>query len=359
MAPKDQLLNHPITQSPTILSIPLTAHHLRFTCRAVESILWHPFKGSALRGAFVGVLRRTFCPEWKATETDPLHVQLCPVCQMLAAPNDEETPGDVRRPYAIRPPLDEELVYLPGREFCFTITLFGESLLYLPYLVLTAAGMGTTGIGRKHGDGRRGQFAVERIDSVNPLSGESVTLLGPGDRLVQAVSAPITHPQVLAASAEALALLAEEKNRLTLYFYTPTRLTQDEHKVERPAPFQTLKAAVLRVTDLAAQYGGGRPTLDGRPLHLKMDIYPHADQVQVVVDETRWWDVSGYSGRLEQEQRLGGFVGRVVYQSADWRPLLPWLLWASQTQMGKNVVKGCGIVGLAIGDRRFGDWGKL
>lgn len=343
----------PNTQSPNALSIPLIAHHLRFTCRAVEPMLWHPFKGSAVRGAFVGVLRRTFCPEWKAAETDPIHVQLCPVCQLLAAPNDEDTPGDVRRPYAIRPPLDADLGYEPGREFSFTITLFGESLLYLPYLVLTAGGMGATGMGRKNGNGKRGRFEVERIDSLNPLSGESVALLEPGEQMVQAVSAPVTSAQVLAASREARDLLAENGNRLTLCFDTPTRLTQDERKMEKPEPFQMMKAAVLRVTDLAAQYGGGRPMLDGRPLHLKTDIYPHADQVAVVADETRWWDVSGYSGRLDREQRLGGFVGRVIYQTEDWTALLPWLLWASQTQVGKNAVKGSGIVGLEIGD-----WGS-
>ncbi|HRJ42876.1 MAG TPA: hypothetical protein PL105_13405, partial [Caldilineaceae bacterium] len=237
------------------LSIPLTAHHLRFSCRAVQPILWHPFKGSALRGAFVGVLRRTFCPEWRAGETDPIHVQLCPVCQLLAAPNDEETPGDVRRPYAIRPPLDEDLRYELGREFSFTITLFGESLLYLPYLVLTAGGMGATGIGRKGADGQRGRFTVERIDSLNPLTGESVALLGTGEQMVQAVSAPVTHAQVLAASQEGAELLTASQNRLTLHFLTPTRLTQDEHKLEKPQPFQVMKAAVLRAADLSAQYG--------------------------------------------------------------------------------------------------------
>ncbi len=150
------------------VAIPLTAHHLRFTVRAETPIVFHDFKGSALRGAFVGVLRRTFCPEWKAAETDAIHVQLCPVCQMLAAPNDEETPGDVRRPYAIRPPLDEELVYLPGREFCFTITLFGESLLYLPYLVLSAGGMGSTGVGRKNGGAQAGAAPRLQLSSRRP-----------------------------------------------------------------------------------------------------------------------------------------------------------------------------------------------
>lgn len=355
MIPQVQSPIHPIDQSPGLLSIPLTAHHLRFTCRAMEPILWHPFKGSAVRGAFVGVLRRTFCPEWKATETDALHVQLCPVCQMLAAPNDEETAGDVRRPYAIRPPLDADTHYEPGRSFSFTITLFGESLHYLPYLVLTAGGMGATGIGRKDGEGRRGRFEVECIDSINPLTGETVTLLGPGERMVQAVTAPVTTAQVVAAAAEAIDLLAQHQNCLTLRFITPTRLTRDDQKVGRPEPFQLCKASVLRVADLSAQYGGGRPTMDGRALHLKSHIYPHADRVEVLADRTRWSDVSGFSGRLQRSQRLGGFVGEATYQAEEWFPLLPWLLWMSQTQVGKNAVKGSGIVALGIGDWRIGN----
>lgn len=72
---------------------------------------------------------------------------------------------------------------------------------------------------RENGDGRRGRFAVERIDSVNPLSGE-VTLLGLGTAGAGRLG-PHRPPQVLAASAEAL--LAEEENRLALYFYTPAR----------------------------------------------------------------------------------------------------------------------------------------
>jgi len=36
-------------------------------------------------------------------------------------------------------------------------------------------------------------------------------------------------------------------------------------------------------------------------------------------------------------------MGRACYQAADWRPLLPWLLWGMSAGVGRNIVKGCGI----------------
>src|SRR4051812_33151954 len=107
------------------LTIPLTAHHIRFTVRTTTPIHFGEFKGSALRGALAGVLRRTFCPEWRADKTDPLHQALCPICQLLSVEGDEETSGDVRRPYAIEPPLDEQHAYGPGETFDFGLTLYG------------------------------------------------------------------------------------------------------------------------------------------------------------------------------------------------------------------------------------------
>jgi len=72
----------------TYIHIPLSVHHLTFHCRAREPILWRPFKGSAARGAFAGVLRHTFCPQGRDAsrrgDTDKLHASVCPVCQLPA-----------------------------------------------------------------------------------------------------------------------------------------------------------------------------------------------------------------------------------------------------------------------------------
>ena len=107
-----------------------------------------------------------------------------------------------------------------------------------------------------------------------------------------------------------------------------------------------VRAEYHRAPSLHAQHGGGRPLVDDQPLELKRDIFPFVDQVQLVTDNTHWWDLKGYSSRIERAQVLGGFVGTATYVAPDWRPLLPWLIWGMSTHVGKNIVKGCGIYDL-------------
>lgn len=330
--------------------VDLAVHQLRFTVRVQTPIHFGDFKGSALRGAFANILRRTFCPEWRAEETDPFHRSLCPICQLLTAEQEAERSGDMRRSYSVQPPLGSQNYFAPGEEFSFGLSLFGNNLHYLPYLILAAGGVGKMGIGRREagGEGRddreqRGTFEVVRIDAVHPLSGETLPMMEEGDRLVHPETLPVTHEQVVQHAALLLRALARNGNHLTVDFLTPTRLTQEEHLVKSADFLPLAKHVVLRVIDLAAQHGGGRPEIV-----LKRDLYPAAEAVVLVQDHTHWWDVKGYSGRTQRQQVLGGLVGRATYWAADWQPLLPWLLWGSITQVGKNVVKGCGIYRLSV-----------
>jgi hypothetical protein len=298
---------------------------------------------------------------------------------MLTWDGDESNHGDVRRAYAIEPPQLDRHQIDPGEYFDFGVALYGDSLAFFPYLALATGGMGEFGVGQKvasgegrvaggegreaSGEGRgvrgeerdstrhllpatrhRGQFVVEQIEAVNPLLGERMTLMGAGDRMVRTVTLPVTHDQVLAVSEQLATQLAVRDNLLRIAFYTPMRLTtQGDHTLKRPDFFPFVKAVARRVLDLAAQHGGGRPTCQGQPVELRRDLYPYADSVQLVEDETFWWDLKGYSGRIGRTQVLGGFVGHALYYAPDWRPLLPWLLWGVSTHVGKNIVKGCGI----------------
>lgn len=320
-------------------AIPLSVHQLRFTVRVTAPIHFNEFKGSALRGAFAGTLQNTFCPQWRAEQTDPLHQSLCPVCQLLVLERADDTSGDIRRPYALRPPLDKATHYEVDQSFAFDLLLIGDNLHYLPYLVLAVQGMGeTSGVGRKE-DGRRGHFTISAIDAVNPLTGTVQPLLTAGGRMVQQPAIPIVHEQVMATVADLLPRIEEDGNRLRVEMLTPLRLIQSGERVQEPRFFPFAKQAVLRVLDLCAQHGGGRPDI-----HLNRDIYPWIEQVTLVEDRTRWWDLKGYSGRLHRAQVLGGLVGGATYIAPTWEPLLPWLLWGSVVGVGKNIVKGCGVV---------------
>jgi hypothetical protein len=354
------------------LHIPLTAHHIRFTVRATTPLVFSDFKGSALRGAFATVLRRTFCPQGERDPmTEQYHQALCPVCRLLSWDGDEETSGDVRRAYAIEPPLTDQSRFAPGETFTFGAALYGDSWSLFPYFALAAGGMGEFGVGRRvaggegrggavaggegrvtnyAGRGERGRFGVEQIEAVNGLTGERLVMMGPGERMVRTETLPITQEQVAAATTQWLPHLAAQGNRLTIRFLTPTRLTvQGDHIAKQADFFPLIKQTVLRLLDLAAQHGGGRPTINGEAIVLKRDIYHYADQVTLVEDQTQWWDAKGHSSRLGRQQVLGGFIGHATYHAPDWTPLLPWLLWGQSIHVGKNIVKGCGIYQVAGG----------
>ncbi|MBI1298735.1 CRISPR system precrRNA processing endoribonuclease RAMP protein Cas6 [bacterium] len=330
-----------------IPAIPLTVHQLRFTVRVTEPIHFNEFKGSALRGALAGTLNSTFCPQWRAEETDPLHQSLCPVCQLLSLERTDETSGDIRRPYAVRPPLDSATHYAEGASFEFDMLLIGNNLHLLPYLVLAVQGVGeTSGIGRRGENRRRGHFTITGIDAVNPLTGEVQPLLTAGGRMVQQPAIPVQHEQVMATAAALLPRLEEEGNRLTIQMRTPLRLIQGGERVQGPRFFPLAKQSVLRLLDLSAQHGGGRPDV-----HLKDDVYPWIDQVTLVEDRTHWWDLMGYSGRLQRSQVLGGLMGSATYIAPDWGPILPWLIWGGVVGVGKNIVKGCGVIEIYAGSK--------
>ena len=352
------------TTPPATLHIPLSAHHIRFTVRATTPLVFSDFKGSALRGAFATVLRRTFCPQGERDPaTEQVHQALCPVCRLLSWDGDEETSGDVRRAYAIEPPLTDQSHFAPGDTFTFGAALYGDSWALFPYVALAAGGMGEFGVGKKvvsgagaggewrGAPGERGRFVVEQIEAVNGLTGARLVMMGPGEQLVRTETLPITQEQVAAATVQWLPHLAAQGNRLTIAFLTPTRLTvQGDHIAKQPDFFPLIKQTVLRLLDLAAQHGGGRPTINGEALVLKRDIYHYADQVELVADHTHWWDAKGHSSRLGRQQVLGGFVGHATYVAPDWEPLLPWLLWGQSTHVGKNIVKGCGIYQVVGGE---------
>jgi CRISPR/Cas system endoribonuclease Cas6 (RAMP superfamily) len=338
-----------------------TIHHLRFTAQVETTIEMGAFKGSALRGAWQSHLRTLYCAQ--TDNADPLHQAMCPVCFLLSR---ETGSGDDRRPYAFVPPLTRQVTFEPGEHFTFGISLFGQTVQFLPYLVLAVGQMGQAqGLGKRihpPADGRRGKrpprrrgtFRLASIEEVNPLNGEQRTLLEEGGSMVQMPALAISPQQVADSSQQLVQQLAANGNQLTLDFLTPTRIVHRERLVHQPH-FSPLFARLLdRVSALRSQFAAEYPQGNEAPLSQaeKAHLLSLADRVKLIADETQWWDVKGRSTRLGRDQPLGGFVGRAIYQAESldiWRPLLPWLLWGQSTQVGKNVVKGCGWYRIANG----------
>ncbi|MGQ9833223.1 MAG: CRISPR system precrRNA processing endoribonuclease RAMP protein Cas6 [Candidatus Villigracilaceae bacterium] len=323
------------------MNTPLTYTHFRFEARAVQPIRLGGYQGAErLRDALAQVMLRAVCPETLQREKPtPEHAAVCPACWLLAA---EVTPGTVRRVYALagpQPPLD---TLTPGQDFHFTITLFGEGFNFLPYFVLAASAMGDVGVG----PGRR-KFAIRAIHALNPLRGESRTVLAEGERVVRPHSLPIGWEEALRAARQ-----YPPQGDVRLRFLSPTRLIDSDSLVKAPDFGIFFRRLLERVDELAKQHNGAAR----RPPEEMRELYALADRVRLVDQSIRWVEMWGPSGRTGRNTPMGGFVGWAVYRSQDWERLLPWLLLGQGVQVGKLTAKGNGVFQVEAGEGGRGFW---
>lgn len=308
----------------------LQAHVLRFECQALTAISVPPYKGSMIRGALFGALRRDFCLDRRAPACSRCQVhQVCPVCSLLATVDEESPRGvEVARPCTVEPPLEGQTLYQPGDTFTFGITLFGDAADLLPYVIVAVRRMGELGVGKR--PQVPGKFVVQRIEALEPLSGEAQEVYRQGEDVVRRPAMPITHQAVLA-----LCKRLNSPSAVTLQLLTPTRLVVGGALVKQLTFPVFMRRLLRRLTDLTRTAAGAHPGFEHEAL------LQQAAAVQVSEDRTRWVDVPSYSTRQGRFTPIGGLVGEITFQG-DLEGLVPWLLWGSVTHVGKDATKGGG-----------------
>ncbi|MGC9400731.1 MAG: CRISPR system precrRNA processing endoribonuclease RAMP protein Cas6 [Anaerolineae bacterium] len=330
------------------------AHRLHFVTKVQTTIELNEHQGSALRGAFYHALRRKFCHFSYDRELYCARCSLvttCPVATLVSTMDPGHERGrDRPRPYTVQPPLpgsghpwewrDGRVTfrYEPGETLSFGLTLYGEALALLPYVVLATAEFEKGGLGRrlKQPDGRwrRGTISVQEVWTDNPLTGERQPVIRKGTREVEVPDIPVTHPQVL-ENAE----LRMENAELRMWFLTPTRLI-DGGRLLKPETFHFkpfFQRLLERLEALSEQFSD-------TPLHVDFPtLLQQARAVRLTENRLTWEEVRSYSTRRHRSSPRGGLMGRVTLQSDDWTPFLPWIIWGQFTHVGKSTVKGNGM----------------
>ncbi len=344
----------------------LTAHHLRFKLRVETAIELEQHQGAALRGMLFNALRGPkhnpalgFCTQRHLpTCAECALLAVCPVAGLVATLNPEAERGrDIPRPYAITPPLSGQMRYEPGELFNFGLTLFGQALALFPYVVMAMRQAGPAGLGKRlppAGNGgpyRRGRFTVEAAAAINLLTGEVQDILEPNSRLVQQPALPVTHAQILETSRLLLATAPgqppESDDSLldfTLIFQTPVRLIVDKKLLKTPHFGPLFHRLLDRLLALERAFGGrGEASID------KNGLLALADQVRLVTNQTHWQEVWSYSARQSRKTPISGLVGSATYRASRqvWAGLLPFVLWGQVIHIGKNAVKGDGMIAVS------------
>jgi hypothetical protein len=313
----------------------LVTHHLLFRAEVLTPLELDDHSGAALRGSFFEAVWRRFCTnKAAATCADcPLHT-MCPVSALVAPLREENPRGrDIPRPYVILPPLGEARRYEPGQSLMFGITLFGNIIQMLPYIVMSIEGLEAHGLGHKIAENsyQRGRFEIKQIESYHPLHGTRQIVYQAGKPLVNVPTLSVTASEV---KARAASLPTYE---ITLNFLTPTRLKDQEQFVRR-ALFRPLIHRLLeRLNALQIVYGGG----DGRLAEEQQKYVELAEQVRCKDDMTRWQEVKSYSHRMKSFSPIGGIIGRATFVG-DLTAFRELLTWGELVHVGKNCVKGNG-----------------
>lgn len=311
----------------------LSAHMLRVECRATAPLALPAFTGSALRGALLGSLRSSFCPDRGRADCAPCPLAgVCPVSRLIATVDASASRGEeAPRPYVLRPVEAEARNLEAGGDFRFGLTLIGDAVSAFPYLLQGLRAMGEAGFGLRQR--APGTFQIERLVAVNPFIAAEQVAYGRGRATVYAPALGVRQEQV---SAWVSAFPAD---RLGLELKSPLRLVSGGSLMRQPSMGVLMRRLLRRLSDLCAQFGP-------RPLEADFPgLLASADAVRVIEDATEWLDLESYSGRTGRRTPIGGLVGRLWVEGAL-GPLLPYLGWLPVVGLGKDVTKGNGWIEL-------------
>jgi hypothetical protein len=253
------------------------------------------------------------------------------MCFLLAL--EAESPRGINpaRPLVIRPSLavraDEECTFAVGETFTLDLVLVGEALNVFPYLLQGIQRIGQKGIGFG-----RGQFSLQRVEALNPLTQTH--------SLLYEVGGPVRMPDLAITETQVMKYADQlPSDHLRLHFLTPTQLICDGKLLARPQPDVLMMRTLERLQALEYHYGN---TLSQEIWKSRHELLSEAAaSIRIRRDETRWIRAHSGSRRANRMQDVSGFVGSMLLEG-DITPLRLWLLWASLVNIGKNAIKGNG-----------------
>lgn len=303
---------------------------LRVTLRALEPVQLPPFPGSKLEGAFGRALYRLACtqPQRETCQGCPLQ-SICPYGLSYAPQLPEglrvASLGTPPRPILFRVAYGTERSLTPGEALTFGLVVVGRAATQLPYLLAALREMGQDGLGRT-----RGRLELEEVRSVQPYTGETVTLLR-GEELEVHLSPIILRPGALPPVAG---------DRLRLQLRSPLHLKVGG-QMAQALHFPVLLRALQRRMSNLEQVHGGAASLGADFTRLPLQ----ARRVETVRQELRLVSQARKGTRPGEKTVMEGWVGSVEYHG-DFAPFAPLLRLGEQLGVGKWAHFGAGLYDL-------------
>ena len=304
-----------------------------FHCRFTSNALVSSFKGSCLRGLFGHSLKKISCTLRRDTCD---HCLLRPTCVYFLMfesikPDSGKSKKKTRvsalpHPFVLEPPPETNQSYKSGDLFDIRLTLFGDFVRYLPYLVYCIEQMGQNGFGARLKDGL-GKFELLSVHrNVRKIYDRTNGILDQSH-----------EPEYLAGDWPEDLPVSKVKIRLE----TPLRLKFNNRLANQMDFHVLIRACLRRISLLEETFGSGEPDLDYRGLVVQ------AKNVEIEKTDLKWQEITRYSNRQKTKMNMGGVTGNVIFKGAI-TPFMWLLKYCEKTHIGKQTAFGLGKIAVSV-----------
>lgn len=289
-----------------------------------DTIRLSSFRGSTLRGALISSLNKIVCVQTQMKDCEDCMVKENCVFALLfkSFPTQDDrlfnsSIRSIPRPYTLFIPPDTGKEFSPRDKLVFKLILFGEANDFLGHIILALKRLEEVGIGKG-----RGKFVLEKI-----LSKDDTVVYRRGEDKIYTNNT--LHCGVDFND------IKRKADQIDIHFITPCRIKHDRSYRDILEFHHLIRSLCRRISVLSAYYCNTLVSWDFDALIQK------AEQVVIKSQGFEWMDKKRYSSRQDQLLKIGGVVGRVVYEG-ELTPFIPVLRLGEVIQAGKNTTFGLG-----------------
>ena len=305
----------------------------RLTYTVQEPLRMPRYKGNIFRGRFGYILRDITCVGGeRQCEKHCEFPERCVYSKCFETPVPDESPMLRGQPFAphpfvLEPPYTGQLAYAPDDTLTCNLTLIGEAINVLPWMVFAFYRMGEQRIGLRN---QRGRCRLERVESLTARDG------APSQTIFTSETEMLTDEGVILGLEDVIHAVSSVTDTIDLKFLTPTSIKVNG-KWTSNLTFETLIRNLLRRIRFLNYFHCGED------LDAEVDVHTLIEAARSVKDVPRlqWLRRDRYSHRAEASVPMSGFMGSVRFEG-ELAPFLPFICLGEYLHIGHHTAFGYG-----------------
>ena len=303
----------------------------RFTYTVQEPLKMPQHKGNVFRGRFGYMLRHITCVgSSEQCEAQCQFPDRCVYSKCFETPVPDDShilrgQPFAPHPFVLEPPHTGQLDYAPGDTFTCNLTLIGDAINLLPWMVFTFDQIGKRRIGLRD---KRGQCQLSKVESLPARDSHS------SQTVYTAETEMLTDDGLILRLDDVMQAAPHITDEIELEFLTPTSIKVDG-KWTSALTFEHLVRNLLRrIRFLSYFHCGEDLDVDAPALIKATDAVTHHSRLH-------WVRKDRYSYRTEKSVPMGGFVGKIRF-SGELQLFLPFIYLGAYLHIGHHTAFGFG-----------------